>query len=64
MSKYSYKVVRKSDGELIHSDTIDDVMNAGKKAMKLTIVAGLLHFHPKAQGLTGKDVTVRMTLID
>ena len=63
MARYQYTATRSVDGAEIHSGTIEDVLNAGEEAMKLTIMAGLLHSHPLAQGLAYNDIEIEMILV-
>lgn len=63
MPLYQYKAIRKSDGAELKKDTILDALNAGLKPMKLAVIAGLLHAHPEAKGLTYHDIRLEMARI-
>jgi hypothetical protein len=62
MPIYRYHATRKSDGAELASGTINDALNAGSQPMKLAIIAGLLHDHPKARGLSYHEISVKMKL--
>ncbi|RJE81277.1 hypothetical protein [Paracoccus sp. JM45] len=64
MTKYQFTAIRRSDGAEIDHGAIDDVLDAGKEAMTLTIMAGLLHSHPIARTLTYKDIKLEMVPAD
>ncbi len=64
MARYQFTAIRRSDGAEIDSGAIEDVMNAGKEAMTMTIMAGLLHSHPMAKNLTYRDISLEMAPAD
>lgn len=60
MPIYHYHATRKSDGAELASGTINDALNAGPQPMTLAIIAGLLHDHPMARGLSYHEINVSM----
>ena len=60
MVQYRYKAVRKADGQEILSGRIDDVLHAGEAAMKMAIMAGLLHTPKLSGGLSFDDVEIEL----
>ena len=62
MPVYSFKAIRVLDGAEITSGTINDALNAGTDAMKLAILAALLHDHPIAKNLEYHEIEVQMAI--
>ncbi|SCY66953.1 hypothetical protein [Paracoccus tibetensis] len=60
MTVYRFRAIRRADGVVLHSDTINDALNAGIEPMRLAVVAALLHSHPEARGLTYDDIDVEI----
>ena len=59
MTRYKYDAIRKTDGKVFHSDTIEDIMDAGMATMEGTVKTAL-RSHPEAQGLSDDDIEIRM----
>lgn len=60
MTVYRFRAIRKADGAVLHSDTINDALNAGIEPMRLAVVAALLYSHPEAKGLKYDDIDVEI----
>jgi len=64
MARYQFTATRSADGADIYSGTLEDVLNAGEEAMKLTVMFGLLHSRQLAKGLVYNDIEIEMTLVE